>query len=61
MKEKSLKTKKMKIELTEIEIEQVREALYEYFCFDCDVEPTFCPIQGLIEKFGGRCQWETKN
>ena len=33
---------------------------YEYFCFDCDVEPTFCPIENLIEKFGGRCQWKSK-
>ena len=48
---------KIIIGLTKEEIEKVKKALYEYFCFDCDVEPTFCPIKSLIEKFGGRCQW----
>jgi len=48
----------MKIELTEDEREKVLEALYEFFCFDCDVEDYECSIKGLIEKFGGKCQFE---
>jgi len=49
----------MKIELSEFEIEKIKEALYEQFCFDCDEEPIEgCPIKSLIEKLGMKCQWE---
>ena len=48
----------MKIEITEYEREKILEALYEYFCFDCDAEDYGCPIKDTIEKFGGKCQHE---
>lgn len=50
--------REMKIELTEYEREKILKALYEYFCFDCDAEDYECPIKPLIEKFGGKCQFQ---
>ena len=48
----------MKIELTEDEREKILEMLYVFFCYDCGVDDCECSIKGLIEKFGGKCQFE---